>query len=77
MDILTGLTKADNFTQSFKLLKGLSNQTIIHLGHPKSKTAFECIMTNLAQALDLYAMHVLNGTWKVKAIHASTGELTC
>ncbi len=40
MDILTSLTKAinDDFTRPFKLLKDLSNQTIIDLGHLKSKT---------------------------------------
>ena len=42
-DILTGLTKAtnDDFTHPCKLLKDLSNQTIIDLGHLKSKTILE------------------------------------
>jgi hypothetical protein len=54
MDILTGLTKAtnDDFTRPFKLLKDLSNQTIIDLGNLKSKTTLERIKTYLSQALD-------------------------
>jgi hypothetical protein len=79
MDILTGLTKAtnDDFTRPFKLLKDLSNQTIIDLGHLKSKTTLERIKTYLSQALDSYVVHVVNSTWKIKAIHAFTSELTC
>jgi hypothetical protein len=79
MDILTGLTKAtnDDFTRPFKLLKDLSNQTIIDLGNLKSKTTLERIKTYLSQALDSYVVHVVNSTWKIKAIHAFTGELTC
>ena len=79
MDILTGLTKATNndFTRPFKLLKDLSNQSIIELGHLKSKTTLERIKTYLSQALDSYVVHVVNSTWKIKAIHAFTSELTC
>jgi hypothetical protein len=29
------------------------------------------------QALDSYVVHVVNNTWKVKTVHALTGELTC
>ncbi len=81
MDILMGLTKAtnDNFTRPFKLLKDVSNQTIIDLGHLKSKMTLERIKTYLSQALDSYVdhVHVVNSTWKIKAIHAFTGEFTC
>jgi hypothetical protein len=79
MDILTGLTKAtnDNFTHPFKLLKDLSNQTIIDLGHLKMKTTLERIKTYLMQALDLYVVHVVSNTWKIKGVHALPGELTC
>ena len=79
MDILTGLTKAtnDDFTHPFKLLKDLSNQSIIDLGYLKTKTTLERIKTYLTQALDLYDVHVVNNTWKVKAVHVFTGELTC
>ena len=79
MDILTGLTKAtnDDFTCPFKLLKDLSNQSIINLGHLKTKTTLERIKTYLTQALDSYVVDVVNSTWKVKVIHAFTGELTC
>jgi hypothetical protein len=64
MDILTGLTKAtnDDFTCPFKLLKDLSNQSIINLGHLKTKTTLERIKTYLTQALDLYVVHVVNST---------------
>ncbi len=53
MDFLTGLTKAtnDDFTRPFKLLKDLSNQTIIDFGHLKSKTTLKRIKTYLSQAL--------------------------
>ena len=79
MDILTGLTKAtnDDFTRPFKLLKDLSNQSIINIGHLKSKTTLERIKTYLSQALDSYVVHVVNSTWKIKAIHAFTSDLTC
>ncbi len=79
MDILTGLTKAtnNNFTRPFKLLKDLSNQTMIDLGNLKFKTTLERIKTYLSQALDSHVVHVVNSTWKIKAIHAFTGELTC
>jgi hypothetical protein len=79
MDILTGLTKTtnDDFPRPFKLLKDLSNQTIIDLGHLKSKTTLKRIKTYLSQALDLYVVHVVNSTWKVKAIHALLSNLTC
>ena len=79
MDILMGLMKAanDNFTHPFKLHKDLSNQTIIDLGNLKSKTTLECIKTYLSQALDSYVVHVVNSTWKIKAIHVFTSELTC
>ena len=44
-DILANLTKAsnDDFTRPFKLLKDLSNQTIINLGKLKTKTTLEGI----------------------------------
>ena len=80
MDILVGLTKEttnDDFTHPFKLLKDLSNQSIIDLGHHKSKTTLEHIKTYLSQALDSYVVHVVNSTWKIKAVHAFTSELTC
>ena len=79
IDILTGLTKAtnDDFTHPFKLLKDISNQTIIDLSHLKSKTTIERIKTYLSQALDAYVVHVVNSTWKIKAVHAFTGEVTC
>ena len=79
MDILTGLIKAtnDDFTRPFKILKDLSNQSIIDLGHLKSKTTLEHMKTYLSQALDSYVFHVVNSTWKIKAIHAFTSELTC
>ncbi len=79
MGILTGLTKAtnDDFTCHFKLMKDLSNQTIIDLGHHKSKNTFECIKTYLSQTLDLYVVHFVNSMWRVKAIHALPGNLTC
>ena len=62
MEILTGLTKATNndFTRPLKLLKDLSNQSIINLGHLKTKTALERIKTYLTQALDSYVVHVVN-----------------
>jgi hypothetical protein len=79
MDILTGLTKAtnDDFTRPFKLLKDLSNQSIIDISHLKSKTTLERIKTYLSQAHDSYVVHVVNSTWKIKAIHAFTSEPTC
>jgi hypothetical protein len=79
MDILTGLTKAtnDDFIPPFKLLKDLSNQSIINIGHLKSKTTLECIKTYLSQALDSYVVHNENSTWKIKAVHAFTSEMTC
>ncbi len=79
MDILTGLTKAtnDDFTRPLKLLKDLSNQTIIDLGHLKTKTTLKQIKTYLTQALDSYIIHVVNSTWKIKTVHALSGELSC
>ncbi len=49
MDILTGLTKStnDDFTHPFKLLKDLSNQSIIILGHLKTKMTLKRIKTYL------------------------------
>jgi hypothetical protein len=79
MDVLTGLTKAtnDDFTCPFKLLKDLSNQTITDLGHLKIKTTLEHNKTYLLQALDSYILHVVNSTWKIKAVHALPGEIIC
>jgi hypothetical protein len=79
MDILTGLTKAttDDFTRPFKLLKDLSNQTIIDLVHLKSKTTLKRIKTNPSQAFDSYVVHDVNSMWKVKAIHTLPSNLTC
>jgi hypothetical protein len=37
----------------------------------------ERIKTYLSQALDSYVVHVVNSTWKIKAIHAFAGEVTC
>ena len=78
MDILTGLTKAtnDDFTCLFKLLKDLSKQSIIDLGHLKTKTTLECIKSYLTQALDVYVVHVVNSTWKIKTVHVFTCKLT-
>jgi hypothetical protein len=67
----------DDFTCPFKLLKDLSNQTILDLGHLKSKMTLEHIKTYVSQALDSYVVHVVNSTWKIKAIHAFSSELTC
>jgi hypothetical protein len=79
INILTGLTKANNdtFTNPFKLLKDLSNQTIIDLGILKTKTTLEWIKTYLTQALDSYVIHIFDGTWKVKSLHAVMGNLVC
>ena len=73
------MTKAsnDDFTRPFKLLKDLSNQTIIDLGKLKTKTTLEHIKTYLTQALDSCVVHVVNNTWKVKGVHGVFEDITC